>query len=283
MLQALLDHGHDVRHFPPGSGLQCMPLGAGHEQRRNEVYSWDGQRRGTAPMVVIQHTLLGEGRLHQDGVEHRLARGQTMLVLVPGAHRYFLQRGGHWEYFWFVLTGREALRIAHDIIAASGPVLRPDVATIDRLSAAWLCLMAGEFPTAGQASAAAYAALACLHDSVFVRSAPPAPAASMARVLAHVDAHLADPLPVDRLARIAGLSRAHFVRQFTAATGQSPSAHVLARRIERIERLLIATEWRVADIAQATGFADANYMAKVFRRHRGMAPLQFRATRAEAR
>ena len=33
----------------------------------------------------------------------------------------------------------------------------------------------------------------------------------------------------------------------------------------------------VADIAGATGFADGNYMAKVLRRRRGMAPLEFRA------
>ena len=35
-------------------------------------------------------------------------------------------------------------------------------------------------------------------------------------------------------------------------------------------------------IAAATGFADGNYLAKTFRRHRGLSPLEFRATRAEA-
>ena len=39
---------------------------------------------------------------------------------------------------------------------------------------------------------------------------------------------------------------------------------------------------KITAIAEATGFADGNYMAKAFRRHRGMAPLEFRATRAEA-
>ena len=39
---------------------------------------------------------------------------------------------------------------------------------------------------------------------------------------------------------------------------------------------------KVSDIARATGFADGNYLAKAFRRHRGMTPLAFRATRAEA-
>jgi AraC family transcriptional regulator len=38
----------------------------------------------------------------------------------------------------------------------------------------------------------------------------------------------------------------------------------------------------VDQIARATGYADGNYLAKVFRRHRGLSPLAFRATRHEA-
>jgi AraC-like DNA-binding protein len=78
------------------------------------------------------------------------------------------------------------------------------------------------------------------------------------------------------------MSRAHFVRQFTATTGHPPSDYVLARRLERVERLLLATELTVAEIAGVTGFADGNYLAKVFRRERGMSPRACRATRAEA-
>ena len=75
------------------------------------------------------------------------------------------------------------------------------------------------------------------------------------------------------------MSRAHFVRRFAAELGTSPSDHVLSRRIDRVERLLLATEMKVADIAKAAGFADPNYLAKAFRRQRGLSPLEFRATR----
>ena len=53
--------------------------------------------------------------------------------------------------------------------------------------------------------------------------------------------------------------------------------------MERIERLLLATELPVGDIAAVTGFAGGNYLAKAFRRHKGLSPLEFRATRAGAR
>lgn len=283
MLTDLLDHGHDLRVLTlPKSTvpLHCMAVSAGYEQRLNEVYTWDGLQRGTAPFLVIQHTLLGEGRLDFAGVQHRLVPGQTMVLSMPHAHRYWLDRGGRWDYFWLVLNGREALRLAREVIDMSGPVVTLPAPVIDRLANACLTLIERADITPGEASSAAYAAMAALHDGVFGTSTAPEPSmpAAIARVITHVETNLAQPLQVERLAGIAEMSRGHFVRQFSAATGIAPSDFVLERRIERIERLLLATDMSVVAIARATGFADANYLAKAFRRKRGAAPLEFRAT-----
>ncbi|MBN9332286.1 AraC family ligand binding domain-containing protein [Devosia sp.] len=282
MLSQLLNHGHDIRTLTlPRSAapLHCMSVSAGYEQRRNEVYSWDGMQRGTAPFLVIQHTTLGEGRLDYAGTRYRLTPGKTMLVTMPHAHRYWLERGGEWEYFWMLLNGREALRLAREILDSAGPVLDPTSADVDRLAAACLDVLQMTEPSPGRASTAAYAAMTGLHDTAF--GSRPAPErnlpASIARVIAHVEANIGAPLPVERLAGVAELSRAHFVRRFTAAIGTAPSDYVLEKRIEKVERLLLATEMPVATIAETCGFSDGNYMAKVLRRRRSMAPLEFRA------
>lgn len=284
VLSQLIDYGHRVRRLTlPKSTvpLHCMAISAGYEQRRNEVYSWDGLQRGSAPFLVIQHTIVGEGRLDFAGVRHRLTPGQTMVLSMPHAHRYWLERGGHWEYFWMVLNGREALRLAREIIDATGPVVTLQGPVIDRLAGACLALIDRPDITPGEASSSAYASMAALHDGVFgadtapERALPPA----MARVVAHVEANLTGSLQVERLAAIAEMSRGHFVRQFAAAIGMAPSDFVLERRLERIERLLLATDMSVVAIAEATGFADANYLGKAFRRRRGVAPLEYRATR----
>lgn len=283
MLTNLLDHGHDIRRLTlPKSTvpLHCMAISAGYEQRLNEVYSWDGLQRGTAPFLVIQHTIVGEGRLDFAGVEHRLVPGQTMVLSMPHAHRYWLERGGRWEYFWMVLNGREALRLAREIIDATGPVITLPAPVIDRLAGACLTLVDRPDITPGEASVAAYAAMAALHDGVFGTSATPEPKISpaIARVVAHIEANLMATLQVERLATIAAMSRGHFVRQFSATLGMAPSEFVLERRMERIERLLLATDMSVVSIARATGFADANYLGKAFRRKRGVAPLEYRAS-----
>lgn len=284
MLSQLIDYGHNVRALTlPKSAvpLHCMAISAGYEQRHNEVYSWDGLQRGSAPFLVIQHTIVGEGRLDFAGTQYRLVPGQTMVLSLPHAHRYWLERGGHWEYFWMVLNGREALRLAREIIDATGPVVTLPPSVVDRMALACHTLIDKPAISPGEASTAAYGAMAALHDGVFGNDAAPGLTLPpvIARVVAHIDANLNRTLNVDRLAAVAGVSRAHFVRQFTTATGLAPSAFVLERRIERIERLLLATDMSVVAIAGLTGFTGANYLAKAFRRRRGMAPLDYRATR----
>jgi AraC family transcriptional regulator len=282
MLSELLAHGHAIRILRPPKApvaLHCMAVSAGYEQRQNEVYSWHGLQRGTSPFVVVQHTLVGEGRLDFAGAQFRLRPGDTMVLTMPHDHRYWLERGGHWEYFWMVLNGREALRLAREIIDARGPVLRPQTSTVDRLAGACLALVRPHAAQPGEISAAAYAAMAALNDAAFsgVGEVEPDIPPALRRVMAHVQANIASPLQIDRLAALAELSRAHFVRTFTAQLGVSPSVWVMDRRLERIERLLIATDLTIAAIAEATGFADANYLAKAFRRRRGMSPLEYRS------
>ena len=285
MLSSLLGHGHDIRVLAPRGAVPSLGVLAeavGYEQRRNELYSWDGMKRGTEPFLVIQHTLLGEGRLDFGGARYRLGAGQTMLVTMPHAHRYWLERGGQWEYFWFILSGREALRLAREVLAVAGPVLLPSADGADLLSAACHALLTRPL-TPAQASVLGYQALAVLHDAAFAGAKPQAALApGMMRVLAHIEANLGGDLRVDALAQVAGLSRAHFVRRFVAEVGVPPSDLVFASRMDRVERLLTASEMKVAEIARATGFADANYLAKAFRRHRGLSPKEFRAARDEA-
>jgi AraC family transcriptional regulator len=285
MLSSLLAHGHDIRVLSARGAVPSLGVLAeavGYEQRRNELYSWDGMKRGSEPFLVIQHTILGEGRLDFGGARYRLGAGQTMLVTMPHAHRYWLERGGHWEYFWFILSGREALRLAREVLAVAGPVLQPGPEGVERMAAACHGLLTRAL-TSAQASVLGYEALAVLHDAAFAGAKPPvALAPEMARVLSHIEANLGGDLRVDALAQIAGLSRAHFVRRFAAEVGVPPSDHVFARRMDRVERLLTASEMKIGDIARSTGFADANYLAKAFRRHRGLSPMAFRAMRDEA-
>ena len=80
---------------------------------------------------------------------------------------------------------------------------------------------------------------------------PPARHLLRARDLA--DARYVEPLDVDDLARAAGLSRAHFSREFRRTFGESPHAYLLTRRLERAASLLRTTDRSVAEICFDVG------------------------------
>ncbi len=283
MLSELIAHGHGVQPIAPARGplgFHVMATGAGFEKRVNEVYTWEGLKRGDAPFVILQHTIAGRGELDFAGTRHVLTPGRTMVLSFPHANRYWLDRGRTWEYFWIGANGREALRLIRAIIDLKGPVVTPSAQAVDRMAAACLTLMHG--PSAsGEVSAAAYDGLMALHDGLFGDAPGPVEvSAPVARAIAYIEAHLGEPLGVERLADIAGLSRAHFVRKFSTEAGKSPWDHVFAARMERATRLLIATDQPVVAIAVAAGFANGNYFAKAFRRLNGLSPSAFRAEAA---
>lgn len=92
----------------------------------------------------------------------------------------------------------------------------------------------------------------------------------------YVEAHLADHLCLEDLARIAGLSRYHFSRAFTMETGCTPHAYVQHRRITKAKTLLRTSEIPISEIATLCGFANANNFATVFRRIVGKPPSKYR-------
>jgi AraC-like DNA-binding protein len=109
---------------------------------------------------------------------------------------------------------------------------------------------------------------------------PPARHLLKARDLA--DARYAEPLGVPDLARAAGLSPAHFSREFRAAFGESPHQYLLTRRLERAAALLRTTDNSVAEICFAVGLASVGSFTTSFKRMFGLTPTAYRAAHPPA-
>jgi AraC-like DNA-binding protein len=91
-----------------------------------------------------------------------------------------------------------------------------------------------------------------------------------------VDARYVDPLTVDDLARAAGLSRAHFSREFRRAFGEPPHSYLLTRRLERAATLLRTTDRSVADICVLVGLTSVGSFTASFSRIYGRSPTAYR-------
>jgi AraC-like DNA-binding protein len=105
----------------------------------------------------------------------------------------------------------------------------------------------------------------------------PPPARYLLRARDLVDTRYFEPLDVNDLARAAGLSRAHFSREFRRAFGESPHAYLLTRRLERAAALLRSTDRSVADICFSVGLQSVGSFTTSFTRTYSMSPTAYRA------
>jgi AraC-like DNA-binding protein len=104
------------------------------------------------------------------------------------------------------------------------------------------------------------------------------PARHLLRAKDLVDARYFEPLDVDDLARAAGLSRAHFSREFRRAFGEAPHGYLLTRRLERAAAMLRTTDRSVADICFSVGLASVGSFTTSFTRTYGKSPTAYRAS-----
>ncbi|MDH4147430.1 MAG: AraC family transcriptional regulator [Acidimicrobiia bacterium] len=103
---------------------------------------------------------------------------------------------------------------------------------------------------------------------------PPARHLQRARDLA--DARYAEAVSVRDMAAAAGLSIAHFSRQFRATFGESPHQYLLTRRLERAAALLRLTDRSVADICMLVGLSSVGSFTTSFGRVYGCSPAAHR-------
>jgi AraC-like DNA-binding protein len=91
------------------------------------------------------------------------------------------------------------------------------------------------------------------------------------------DARYFERVGVDDMARAAGLSRAHFSREFRRAFGESPHGYLLTRRLERAAALLRTTDRSVADVCFSVGLQSVGSFTTSFTRTFGASPTAYRA------
>ena len=126
-----------------------------------------------------------------------------------------------------------------------------------------------------------------LHRGIDLHDLPPRTVSrhtAMDRVapaLAHVAGHYAEPIYMEKLARLCHVSETHFRRLIRAATGVSPQDYITHLRLQMASSLLISTDKRILDIALDTGFATLSSFNRYFKKELGSSPREWRQNRKE--
>nr|WP_237690974.1 AraC family transcriptional regulator [Paenibacillus caui] len=243
-------------------------------------YVWDGRNR-SGDHCILQYTLSGRGEIEIEGKTHRLERGDAFLVDVPGNHVYRLPADSEaWEVLYIELS-HDALAYLRELAAAGtgGTVFKiePDSALVELLWATYREAVHDSYRDIYQCSRAAYSLVMLLASHLERKrgsaSLPPA----VEKCKQFLDEHYSEPIGLDDMAAASSRSKFHLSREFERVMGATPGRYLTKVRLERASVLLLSPEeWNLEEIAGMTGFANANYFGKVFRKFTGMSPGEFR-------
>jgi AraC family transcriptional regulator len=92
----------------------------------------------------------------------------------------------------------------------------------------------------------------------------------------YIQDHLAENIPLEDLAKIAGISKYHLCRSFKQATGTTITDYIIRERVKLAQKLLINSPLNITEIAYACGFHDASHLNRYFKLLMQMTPTTFR-------
>ncbi len=201
--------------------------------------------------------------------------GQAYLLAEPG--EYAVQAVSDGLCFLLQLRGELVPRLLADRLVKGGALFHGGAAAV-REAALSLAVLEDEQGAAGgeTASALAYAMLLKLQAlPSAVRADAGSPLVEAAVAIIQEEFPFLEG--VEELAGRLEVSAAHLGRVFTRKIGISPGKYITRVRVEYAKLLLRDPDTTIAYVAEASGFANANYFAKVFRRETGLSPTEYLA------
>lgn len=96
------------------------------------------------------------------------------------------------------------------------------------------------------------------------------------KLIGYISEHVSENITVATLADISCLTESHLVKAFRKELGVTPLQYIIKKRIQHAQTLLLGTEMTVSEVSQSAGFTDSSYFVRLFKRHIGYTPQQYR-------
>lgn len=243
------------------------------------AYNWDGMARSEYGKVIFQYTLNGRGQIDIDGITYELKPGVAFLVDIPSQHRYYLpETSSEWEFIFITLYGKEALKCLDLIKMRHGQIIHLDSnsAPVTHIFNLLEKATGNELQDAYESSAMAYSFLMQLTRHVLNNEHQSWPE-SVTKAVLYIQQHFAEPISLDDIVEIAGMSKYHFTRLFQQYSHTTPMKFLTKVRMEQAMKLLKNEKLTIDEIAQEVGYANGNYFNKVFRSFIGVSPGKYRS------
>lgn len=252
----------------------------GWEERTSKEYRWDGMQRDEQGIYILQYTLSGKGMIEIDGKSISLEPGQAFFIDVPSEHCYFLPGNSErWEFLYITLYGDEAAKCWEYIRRTCGTVVTIPIEAkiIQCLIELYKQVAEKKLLDAYSASAKAYeCVMECYRFAKQMDNLDRGVSSDVSKALYYMQMHYQQPIVIEDIANAANLSKYYFINKFREQMSITPMQYLTKIRIERAVQLLRQTNFPIGEIAAKTGYANANYFNKVFKRIVGVSAGRFR-------
>ncbi|GKU81354.1 AraC family transcriptional regulator [Niallia sp. NCCP-28] len=269
-----------------GNDLANISVLGREEKLFGTTYDWHGLKRKEVGKYVFQYTLSGEGRLEVGGKDYRLEAGQAFIVEIPSNHRYYLpENSKRWEFIFITLVGKEAANCWNMMQEHHGPVLKipADSKLIQLLLKIHQHTYEQKISDSYHASAKAYEfIMECYRFIKNMEKQKKDFSLNMTKAITYIQTHYHEPIMLDEIAVISGYSKYYFIKQFQHQLNMTPVQYLTKIRIQKAAELLRTTDSSIIEIADAVGYANANYFNKVFRKVVGVSAGAFRDSKDAA-
>ncbi|MGG2397431.1 helix-turn-helix domain-containing protein [Pseudomonas sp. SH1-B] len=221
--------------------------------------------------------LTGELQFEVDGLGSRVLRHHLAVVPAEARHTCDCPRGSQCLVLDLPANDWLERQLGHHAGNIQRLLERPVALHLDPPQGQLLNWLANgpinDAVIAGQGAALLLGSLACRQPDAEQTRLP------LAALERYIEQHLAHPLQVADLARLADLSVARLHARFLAETGHTPMEHVRLLRLKRAEQLLRDSELPVGEIAARVGYSSQSAFTAALSRQLGMTPRQLRRER----
>lgn len=243
------------------------------------------RRSDSINQYVLLYCVSGSGMFSVGDGGRQMPIGENQYVILPvgESHEYCSCEGSPWTIYWIHFAGTLASYYAKD--AGMPQTVRPNLESriSDRISLFEEILTVMHFElgddTLHYASSLLHhflASLRCIHTYRGV-STSSVSSDIIESAQHYIEENIERHITLSQIAEYVGLSVSNFSMKFRRATGCSPIAYMNRVRMERASELLRTTTMQINQISYKLGINDALYFSRMFRKHTGMSPQEYRA------
>jgi AraC-like DNA-binding protein len=227
----------------------------------------------------------GKGWVQLQGKVHGVGVGDLAWINCAKPHSHWADAADPWEVYWLRIEGPRLESISQMLCTDFSPVFSGCPADTSALYPEVFQRMQNPSP---ESPALIHVAVARLVAAAFcaragggeaLEATPPV----LRKAVEWILLNYFQPVRVEQLAEMSGLSPSHFNRLFKRSFGTSPIDWLRRERMSQAKRRLVESRETIKQIAEQVGYADRFFFSKDFKRYTGTTPGAFRSREAQNR